>query len=222
MNTFEPPAPGHYPRLAVRVSQKNIYARREEQHLFVVIANDALVLSAGQAMDEGSLVNLFTCMEDVLQETSQHGVRNCGFYGDLPWIDTLLDLNTQPSPDVFNLVPSSLIAALDASVASGMTTGADLATKLCTLKNPSIVRATDSSISPITPSSKRSQKAKLTVSPSPLFDAIPMHEKVGSSSSQSTFGMPSPYVSPTSLSRDQGDIEPGVVFPFPSAQMENH
>lgn len=222
VSTFESPAPGHYARLAVRVSERNIHARREEQHLFVVIANDALVLSAGQAMDEGSLVNLFTCMEDVLQDTHQHGVRNCGFYGHLPWIDTLVDLSTRPSQDIFNLVPSSLIAALDASVALGMTTGADLATKLSALKNPSTVPITDNSISPITPSSKRSQKARLTVSPSPLFDAIPTHEGVGSSSSQSTFGMPSPYVPPTPLSRDQGDVESGVVFPFPSVQMGNH
>ncbi|KAJ3534156.1 hypothetical protein NM688_g7180 [Phlebia brevispora] len=116
---------------------------QENKHLFVTMADMAFRPNAGdypgtEELKHEKLGALLLTMADALGLSLAQGWVNCGSYGDLPWIGTLLNAVYRKDPllpDIAQIVPAELLKNLRRCVDRGLITGPDVAGQLTQLRD---------------------------------------------------------------------------------------
>lgn len=194
------------------------YHKPEDRHVFVVVANDAVRDSSQLDSQTGqdSLRDLFTCMTEAIETSMKLKIRNCGFHGDLPWLDTLLTFAKRANATLVELLPISLVDSLEGSFQAQLLTDPSASQKISQLRS----RLSDPR-SDVARESPRSTRSPRLDSPEQAYfgrssSTQYSHRPALSSSSSTRLLMPS-FHSPTSLTswREDGQVELGTI-PFPT------
>lgn len=123
--------------LAISVYRSNPnYSNPENRHLFVTLADLALAKCDGpHAYDFGHVLieRLLQCINEAMQISLDKKLRNCGYYGDLPWIASLL-VAAKTTPDVCSCFPKKLLKVLEDGLDAGLVTGYAARAQLADLK----------------------------------------------------------------------------------------
>lgn len=123
--------------LAISVFRSNPkYTNPENRHLFVTLTDLALEKCDGPyAYDFGHVLieRLLKCVNEAAQISLDKKLRNCGYYGDLPWIASLL-VAAKTTPDVCSCFPKTLLGVLEDGLDAGLITGGTVRTQLAELE----------------------------------------------------------------------------------------
>lgn len=124
--------------LAISVYRSNFnYTNPENRHLFVTLADLALAkCDSPYAYDYGHALieRLLKCVNEAAQISLDKKLRNCGYYGDLPWIASLL-VAAKTTPDVCRCFPKTLLGVLEGGLNAGLVTGSSAHAQLAELKS---------------------------------------------------------------------------------------
>ncbi len=231
VHALEPALPSYHMEIAIQIFRNNSdYRRSEDRHLFVVLADSAICNSMQEDKGENkeALRNLLLCMDDATQLSLERRVSNCGYYGHLPWIETLLSLAQHPHPSWNGLISASLIDHLEEGVQKYLITGTgERVTERVSLLKDLVAARTIQGIQQRQPSTEGSSASDPHAWPGGIVadekyfnEQSVHHDKPASSSSLGSSG--SPYIMPpTPFSLVQGgdhDIELGELpytFPVP-------
>lgn len=167
-------------------------------------------------------------MDEAVEISTGQELRNCGFHGDLPWLDSLLTFSKRADPALLELVPMTLVDHLEGSVQAGLITGEAASQRISQLRSQLSNPQKYSPDSPQSVRSPRSIRSPYLDSPEQTYfsrrRSTSYGHKADLSSSSSTHPLMPPVHSPilTSWLEDHPDrpdrpVELGTMpFPTPS------